>query len=1355
MAEKIQHIPARLKNMAVGGHVAGAEDIDAGNGKTQQEINADTYRKSETYSKEQLDNMITTPEQEYVTLVAESGDTLEDIFDGVTGAADTIYRVGSWDGTQYNTGAYSEYTWNGEQYVFMSKKEPGIDDEPIPESQKIPNSGGVYKTVQDSSDKFLLKPARTASKREVRYWNDIDVTLLKSVTLNVISNKLNLEDNNVFGLFIKYSDEEETQIMLVTNPSSIPSSIDIVFEDKEVEYIRMSAYNPSGGTISGELVRNTWQQYHIDMLAEKGIIVTEISRHIKDADNVIAGIRLISRGDTSDFYNSDGSVKSLFLRGVNYDNGSHNKAVGIKGEIVPDGAFLYLVEDNLYSGYINSGNILQLVVNNTTTSFAQVDGLKIDFGMLLKKAETEKRQYLNELEYEREKSHQLLPKDTRLDDYSILPIANKVGYWSVRHTGSEDTISKNSTGEGYSVHLGIKQAGENNHGIIINGAGANNSIISLNDIRNKKVTVEFEARLNTGSESASLGISIGGNAVVTYNLTESWKKYRGFLDVERKTYYTDTVTLMLYNPVGDSSIDFSVRNVSAVYEDFDNDFPNAKYKIACLERGQDTQLVIGLLGDSWTQHTWNTDVNSYMPAHSNYVQPLTRYLRDTYGDAGGGLYSFSTSHGGNAKMGCADPDDADDTRGGTIVYRDQVEGVRCVDAADATFKAGSWLRLNVKKAHNKFVVHFYGDSSSGVFTYSIDGNAPVSVDTSEYSGHSTVEIPSSLGTHVISFEVTSGEVMLFGVDMQRNNPGVRVHKIGNKGAFSYSYVNVDNDCWKAMIGSLGMDSLTVLLGINDGDTSFDVGDNLVTIINNVKDVNPYIDTCIISPSNTKTQNFYAVGRSELEAAKKTHSKFIDLIPLFDILNNIYTKGKFYDNYHPTLNGGQAIADKLIEELLPYPDCSMKNAVTMFPYEIMPHSAVRINGTINDNVSYMQIWKYKVSSHQYYKISAYRAEGQNNPVVNWMDSDGNFIYNELKLLTSADPAKAWEEHTVKAPGNACYLFLNIITAYTSNHNVMEVSRDAQVSELMGKTVAVIGDSISTNGNSGDDSNVAEIVIGTEDVGKNLSAYITATDVGNGLTINGRTYTTDDIGTEVAFTPSADDIGKKVGLPLNYNDNTAKVWWEWMKDRLNCNVIPVCWSGASITSHEGDKDSYKASYAWHQSQIRKCGIRIPGSMERMSPDVIIVYRGTNDFSHSPYTLLTDDYFKGTVNYPDNDSVQGGYGFKEGYYKTIAELRKAYPFARIILCTLSPFKRVNYAKFPTNNGIDSLPDYNNAIREIADYCGCDVIEFDKAGITFENMYPTYVSDSSSVPTHPNNYGHLLLGMKAVEKLLKKQGR
>ena len=314
--------------------------------------------------------------------------------------------------------------------------------------------------------------------------------------------------------------------------------------------------------------------------------------------------------------------------------------------------------------------------------------------------------------------------------------------------------------------------------------------------------------------------------------------------------------------------------------------------------------------------------------------------------------------------------------------------------------------------------------------------------------------------------------------------------------------------------------------------------------------------------------------------------------------------------------------------------------------------------------------------------------------------------------------------------------------------------ANISKWKGKNVAIIGDSISTNDNNTTiERNTPEILITSEDVGKSLSAYLTYYDVQNGLSLGGHTFTSAEIGKEVAFVPKAEDVGKSIGLPNNYNSGNVVVWWEYLKERMGINPIPVCWSGSSITSHEENvHDMYKTSYAWHPAQLRKCGIRKPGTMERTAPDVIIIYRGTNDFSHAPYTKLTKDYFDNIdLEIADTDVVEGGYGFKEGMCLTIKKMRELYPFAKIVLCTLNVFKRINYGHFPTNNGLNSLPQYNNAIREIADYMGCGLIEFDKDGITFENCYPTYISDSATIPTHPNNNGHYVMGMKALTDLKK----
>lgn len=130
MAETIK-IAGELESVATGGKVADVRSIkDGANGnKSQAEINAeheaaleDRYTKEETYSKEQLNNLITTPGVQYVSVVATAQTTAVTDVLPVTGTADTIYRVGSWDGTQYDATKYSEYAWNGTQYVLLSVK---------------------------------------------------------------------------------------------------------------------------------------------------------------------------------------------------------------------------------------------------------------------------------------------------------------------------------------------------------------------------------------------------------------------------------------------------------------------------------------------------------------------------------------------------------------------------------------------------------------------------------------------------------------------------------------------------------------------------------------------------------------------------------------------------------------------------------------------------------------------------------------------------------------------------------------------------------------------------------------------------------------------------------------------------------------------------------------------------------------------------------------------------------------------------------------------------------------------------------------------------------------------------------
>lgn len=69
----------------------------------------------EIYSKTEVNELVSTPHQNYVTVATYSELP-------ASGSTDTIYRVSNYDGTQVAAGVYSEYAWNGSDYVFLAAK---------------------------------------------------------------------------------------------------------------------------------------------------------------------------------------------------------------------------------------------------------------------------------------------------------------------------------------------------------------------------------------------------------------------------------------------------------------------------------------------------------------------------------------------------------------------------------------------------------------------------------------------------------------------------------------------------------------------------------------------------------------------------------------------------------------------------------------------------------------------------------------------------------------------------------------------------------------------------------------------------------------------------------------------------------------------------------------------------------------------------------------------------------------------------------------------------------------------------------------------------------------------------------
>jgi hypothetical protein len=122
------NIAGRVRTTASDGVAMEAQEVkDLNQNKSQQEINADVqtelgdrYTKEETYSKEQVNDLITTPDANYVNVVATNATTAVTDILPATGETNTIYRVGNWNGTQYDPTMYALFAWNGSAYVCLA-----------------------------------------------------------------------------------------------------------------------------------------------------------------------------------------------------------------------------------------------------------------------------------------------------------------------------------------------------------------------------------------------------------------------------------------------------------------------------------------------------------------------------------------------------------------------------------------------------------------------------------------------------------------------------------------------------------------------------------------------------------------------------------------------------------------------------------------------------------------------------------------------------------------------------------------------------------------------------------------------------------------------------------------------------------------------------------------------------------------------------------------------------------------------------------------------------------------------------------------------------------------------------------
>lgn len=112
-------------------HINSVKDDD---GNTVGALLGGKADKSDTYTKAEVNNLIPSIEQDIVVGALPT-----------TGSPNTIYRVPS-------TSSYTDWAWDGTQWVELATYNNAIDDVPTQGSDNLVKSGGVWSSVSPLQD---------------------------------------------------------------------------------------------------------------------------------------------------------------------------------------------------------------------------------------------------------------------------------------------------------------------------------------------------------------------------------------------------------------------------------------------------------------------------------------------------------------------------------------------------------------------------------------------------------------------------------------------------------------------------------------------------------------------------------------------------------------------------------------------------------------------------------------------------------------------------------------------------------------------------------------------------------------------------------------------------------------------------------------------------------------------------------------------------------------------------------------------------------------------------------------------------------------------------------------------------
>lgn len=329
--------------------------------------------------------------------------------------------------------------------------------------------------------------------------------------------------------------------------------------------------------------------------------------------------------------------------------------------------------------------------------------------------------------------------------------------------------------------------------------------------------------------------------------------------------------------------------------------------VAREQLGMPTTASFVMIGDSWTSR----DLIS---------GPLRRMLQDSYGDAGIGYVGIGANHGVPAATGVLY------RRIGLWTDRDKTPDAYGLDLASATTSDPA-ASVTIDAPATDFILHYMRQAGGGSFRVQVDNGEEQIIQTeAAISSYTTLRVgPFADGPHHLKISLDSAEgtgVTLFGADVQRNGTGVRVHRIGSGSATTQMYASQDHRFTIGALAALNPALVLIMLGTNDMAISMEPSQfysNLVAIVHRVRDEAPDADIVLATPAdNAIITGLYGMATyvaTTRQVAEDEQIAFLDVYANFGPYDRGERHGLYADMSHPSLLGGQVIANLIYNRLL--------------------------------------------------------------------------------------------------------------------------------------------------------------------------------------------------------------------------------------------------------------------------------------------------------------------------------------------------------------------------------------------------------------------------------------------------------